>query len=95
MALESPWYHNFGVTGENLPSDDPKYLPNDYTMFQVRPSLDTQPTGCNPWRTQTSHSVMHVCMADGSTRPVHAGIDPAIWKRALQPRTGNPPPGDW
>ncbi len=93
-SMESPWYHNFGVTQEDLPSDDPKYLPADYTMFQVQPSLEPGPGGCDPWRTQTPHSVMHAAVADGSVRVVQPGIDPLNWKKALKPRTGDLP-DDW
>src|ERR1043165_2089113 len=39
--------HNFGITPRDLPSDDPSYLPTDYTMFQVRPPLHVpRPIGC-------------------------------------------------
>jgi prepilin-type N-terminal cleavage/methylation domain-containing protein len=89
-SMEPPYYHNFGVTPENLPSDDPKYLPRDFTMFQVQPSnLD-----CDFWRTQTPHSTMHAALADGSVRSVLPDIDPLTWKRALKPRTGQVPQ-DW
>jgi prepilin-type N-terminal cleavage/methylation domain-containing protein len=94
-ALESPYYHNFGVTGENLPSDHPSYLPSDYTMFQVRPTAAPGPQGCDPWRTQTPHAAMHVSLADGSVRSVSGDIDPLNWKKALKPRTGETPAAGW
>jgi prepilin-type N-terminal cleavage/methylation domain-containing protein len=93
-ALESPYYHNFGVTQDDLPSDDPSYLPRDFTMFQVNPTMAAGPESCDPWRTQTPHSVMHVGVADGSVRSIQPGIDPLTWKKALKPRTGQPPI-DW
>jgi hypothetical protein len=92
-AMESPYYHNFGVTGENLPSDHPSYLPKDYTMFQVRP-LPAQ-GDCDPWRIQTPHSVLHVGLADGSVRGVAGDIDPLTWKKALKPRSGDLPGDGW
>jgi hypothetical protein len=90
FALETPWYHTFGITQDALPSDDPSYLPNDYTMFQTQPAVDA----CDLLRTQTSHTTMPVALADGSVRPVSPDIDPNIWKKALQPR-GEAPPAGW
>ena len=63
-------------------SDDPSYLPNDYTMFQV------QPGNCDKWRAQTPHSEMHVALADGSVTSVSASISPANWRSLLKPRDG-------
>jgi hypothetical protein len=80
LALYSSHYHNFGITPEGAPSDDPHYLPKDFTTFQL------QPQRCDPWRTQTPHGAMLVSLADGSVRGVDPGIASAIWKHAIKPR---------
>jgi hypothetical protein len=85
MSMTSIWYHNFGITQQGKPSDDPSYLPNDYTMFQVQPTPMAGPNGCNKWRTQTPHVAMNVCLADGSVRSVLAGISAETWKQVLKP----------
>jgi hypothetical protein len=89
LALMSTYHHNFGITQEGKPSDDPSYLPDDYTMFQVQPNL------CDQWRTQTAHAVMPVGLADGSVRPMKAEISPVLWKHLLKPRDGEPRSGEW
>jgi len=94
MALESPWYHTFGITQDEKPSDDPYYLPKDYTMFQVQPTEQPGPNGCDAWRTQTPHAVMHVALGDGSVRSVAPDIAPATWKQVIKSRNG-PQPGPW
>jgi Protein of unknown function (DUF1559) len=83
-SLEAIHYHNFGITQQDKPSDDPSYLPQDYTMFQVQPALQPGPKVCDKWRSQTPHAAMNVCLADGSVRPVRAGISPQTWKQALK-----------
>jgi type II secretory pathway pseudopilin PulG len=83
MAMTATFYHNFGITQDQKPSDDPSYLPNDYTMFQVRPSVLPGPDGCHKWRTQTPHLTMNVCMADGSVRKVQGDISGLVWKEML------------
>ena len=89
-ALRSVYFHNFGITQQGKPSDDPSYLPNDYTMFQV------QPAKCDKWRAQTPHSSgMPTALADGSVRLVSPDISPTTWKAVLKPRTGTPPGSDW
>ncbi len=95
MALATPWYHTFGVTQQALPSDDPVYLPKDYTMFQVRPRPGGGPGGCDRLRTQTPHQAMNAALGDGSVRGVSGAIAPAVWKRVLQPRSTAPIPSDW
>lgn len=89
LALYSASFHNFGITGEGLPSDDSWYAPTDYFMFQVRPEK------CDNWRTQTPHSVMHVALADGSARSVLPTIAPETWKSVLKARDGAIPGPDW
>lgn len=81
-AFDTPSIHTFGITREDKPSDDPSYLPEDYTMFQHKPGA------CHNWRIQTAHSTMNVCMADGSVRTVAVNVDPALWKGALKPHDG-------
>jgi hypothetical protein len=93
MSMSAIWYHNFGITQQAKPSDDLSYLPNDYTMFQVRPR---RPGDCDKWRTQTPHAAMNVCLADGSVRTVQAGISPQTWKQVLKTTPwGGPLGGDW
>lgn len=84
IAQNSIWYHNFGITQDGKPSDDPSYLPNDYTMFQVRPRLEA----CDNWRTQTPHKVMNVGMADASVRELSGTISPEVWKQLIKPGSG-------
>lgn len=92
FATESPSSHTFGITLDGKPSDDPSYLPNDYTMFQIKPSIAT----CEELRTQTAHSAMNIGLADGSVRSVDASISPGTWKQVLKPRSGGPVgSGDW
>jgi prepilin-type N-terminal cleavage/methylation domain-containing protein len=79
-------YHNFGL--------EPNGTPNTL-MFQVRPRIKTGPEGVDSWRTQTPHEVMHVALADGSVRAVHAGISQTTWDRVLKPRDGEVLPPDW
>ena len=88
-ALRSVYFHNFGITQQGKPSDDPSYLPDDYTMFQL------QPAHCDKWRAQTPHSAMPTALADGSVRLVSPDISPATWKAVLKPRDGTPPGSDW
>jgi prepilin-type N-terminal cleavage/methylation domain-containing protein len=90
MALETPWYHTFGITQDVKPSDDPSYLPNDYTMFQVKPTEHKSDNACHAWRTQTPHQVMHVCLGEGSVRSVSPNIAPELWKQVIKSRTGEP-----
>ena len=49
QALYAAHYHNFGITQEGLPSDDPWYAPYDYLMFQ------RQPAKCDSWRTPNNN----------------------------------------
>lgn len=90
-ALETPWYHTFGVTQDALASDDPYYAPVEFTMFQLQPAVDE----CDRWRTQTAHAQMPVALGDGSIRLVAGDIDPAAWKKALKSGRGDPPPASW
>jgi competence protein ComGC len=95
MSLTAIWYHNFGITQQGKPSDDPVYLPNDYTMFQAKPTPLAGPNACDKWRTQTPHPAMNVCLADGSVRSVSAGISPLTWKQVLKSGQQAPPGNDW
>ena len=79
-ALCSDQYHNFGITQEGKANDDPAYLPNDYTLFQV------QPKHCDKWRAQTPHGAMQIALADGSVRSVAGNTSLSMWKHALKPR---------
>ncbi len=81
--------HNFGITSQLKPSDDPSYLPEDYTTFQIRPPV-LGPAGCFFWRTQTAHDNMPVALADGSAHLVSASISPSAWKEMLKPSDGGP-----
>jgi prepilin-type N-terminal cleavage/methylation domain-containing protein len=91
FAMETPSNHTFGITLDGKPSDDPSYLPNDFTMFQLRPNQ----ADCEQLRTQTAHGAMNVGVADGSVRPVSAGISLDVWKQVLKPRSGVSVSGDW
>lgn len=90
-ALYPVYYHNFGITQDGLPSDDPSCLPDDFTMFQVQPRLGE----CDKQRTQTPHVSMTVCLGDGSVRTVGRGIAPLLWKQVLKPNDGQPAGSDW
>jgi Tfp pilus assembly protein PilE len=93
-ALIACCLHNFGITWDGNPSDDPAYLPKDYTMFQVNP----QPKGageCDKWRAQTPHPAMPIALADGSSRLISASIAPALWKQLLKPRDEGPLNLEW
>lgn len=78
----------------------PNGYPNTW-MFQVRPlprEVRNCPAGgecCNRWVAQTGHSVMNVALADGSVRTVARGIQNDTWRRAMQPRDGDPNGEDW
>lgn len=93
-ALIACCFHNFGITSQSKPSDDPVYLPDEYTMFQVQPAA-TGPHGCHRWRTQTAHEGMPVSLADGSCRVLAANIDPPLWKQLLKPQDGEPVSPEW
>jgi hypothetical protein len=82
LAWFSSYFHNFGITQDGLPSDDPTYAPDDFTLFQVRPAE------CMRWRTQTAHELMLVGSADASVRRVSPAIAPAVWTQALKPNDG-------
>jgi len=79
--LTSCEFHNFGITADYLPSDDPANV-SDFTMFQVRPDV------CDWNGVQTPHAAMNVAMADGSARSIAANIRPDIWKSMLKPHDG-------
>ncbi len=89
LALLSSHYHNFGITQQGKPSDDPLYLPNDYTMFQVCPDK------CDKWRAQTPHAAMPVAMADGTVRTIALSVSPETWRALLKSRSGVLPGNDW
>jgi prepilin-type N-terminal cleavage/methylation domain-containing protein len=95
MSLTSIWYHNFGITQQAKPSDDPRYLPNDYTLFQVRPTTGDGPNACDKWRTQTPHSAMNVCLADITVRSVRPDISAEVWKRLLKTPSVPPREDEW
>jgi hypothetical protein len=65
-------------------------------MFQIRPlprAVGSCPAGadcCNSLTAQTGHTTMNVALGDGSVRTFKAGMDPAMWRRALLPRDGDP-----
>ncbi len=86
IALYSWWYHNFGLTQEDVPNT---------LMFQVRPGLGRCDTCCDNWRAQTGHAAMNVALADGSVRPVKPGISQTTWDRLLLPRDGLTLDSDW
>jgi len=93
-TLVSCCLHNFGITWDGKPSDDPSYQPKDYTMFQVNP----RPKGdgeCDKWRAQTPHPAMPIALADGSTRLISPTIAPAMWKQLLKARDEGPTTLDW
>ncbi len=95
VALHSVSYHNFGITPTGKPSDDPSFLPTDYTWFQVQPQLTPGPDVCDFWRTQTPHSAMQVAMADGHIHVVSGTISKESWYAALDPIDGEQPGNDW
>jgi competence protein ComGC len=86
--------HNFGITPRYLPSDDPSYLPQDYTQFQIQPPV-TGNQACDFWRSQSAHAQMPIALAEGSTRFVNPDITPDLWKQLLKPSDGRPGGGAW
>lgn len=90
-AMETPYNHTFGITLDGKPSDDPSYLPSDYTMFQSRPTS----ADCEKWRTQSAHAGMNVALADGSVRLIYPTISLTTWKQVLKPAGGGPTGEDW
>jgi len=93
-ALDNCCYHNFGITWDGKPSDDPSYAPGDYTMFQLSPRAKGS-QACDPLRAQSAHSAMPVCLADGSVQSIQSSIDPAVWRQLLKPRDGGPVGHTW
>jgi prepilin-type N-terminal cleavage/methylation domain-containing protein len=85
-------YHNFGITWHAKPSDDPSYLPNDYTMFQLAPR---DSDSCDPLRAQTPHAAMPVAFADGRVHIVAPAIRPDVWRQLLKPNDGVPSEAEW
>jgi prepilin-type N-terminal cleavage/methylation domain-containing protein len=86
IALYSWWYHNFGLTQENVPNT---------LMFQVKPGLGRCDSCCDNWRAQTAHTAMNVAMADGSIRQIHPGVSQQTWDSLLLPRDGQALGSDW
>jgi prepilin-type N-terminal cleavage/methylation domain-containing protein len=66
-------------------------------LFQVSPQPLVGPGAvCDPSRAQTAHpGGILVGLADGSVRPVAAGVSRATWHAALTPAEGDLPGGDW
>lgn len=95
LATDVAYLHTFGITQDGKPSDDPSYAPDDYTMFQVRPTTTVSgPRKCDKLRTQTPHSTMNVGLADGSVRSLRPDISPDTWKHIIKPNSG-PAPDNW
>jgi hypothetical protein len=62
-------------------------------MFQVQPDWVH---ACDSTRAQSPHAGgIDVCLGDGSVRFVSAGISPATWANACDPRDGAPLGSDW
>jgi hypothetical protein len=61
------------------------------TMFVRR----TSPADCLLQQAATPHTVMHVCLADGSVRSVSLSISPQTWYSASDPRDGKALGPDW
>jgi prepilin-type N-terminal cleavage/methylation domain-containing protein len=55
----------------------------------------TSPADCVLQQAATPHTVMHVCLGDGSIRPVSLSISPPTWYFASNPRDGNALGPDW
>lgn len=84
-ALIACGTHNFGITWNNKPSDDPSYLPENYLLFQVMPPVAGEGC-CNSLRAQTPHSSMPAAFADGSVQFIDANISLAAWTKLMKPR---------
>jgi prepilin-type N-terminal cleavage/methylation domain-containing protein len=69
------------------------------SRFQVQPAKPTSTASaggqCDYRLASTPHSVMNVCMADGSVRTVSASISPTTWFAALTPAGGEVLGTDW
>jgi hypothetical protein len=55
----------------------------------------TSPANCFIQQAATPHSMMNVCLCDGSVRPVSLSISPQTWWFASDPKDGNALGPDW
>ena len=65
------------------------------SKFQLRPAPFTG-SACDPGRASSPHTgAIHICMADGSVRPVSSSISNDAWWWACTPASGEVLPHDW
>jgi len=73
------------------PPTDPNGVGPTESHFQVQPN---PAGGCNPCLPATGHTVMNMCMGDGSVRPLSSEIERATWWALVTP-AGGETAGDW
>jgi prepilin-type N-terminal cleavage/methylation domain-containing protein len=84
--------HHFGIQDNWVPQQN---------LFQIRPSLElladcpANTVCCDDWSAQSGHTVVNICMVDGSVRSVGPTVSAETWRRALMPRDGLALPDDW
>jgi prepilin-type N-terminal cleavage/methylation domain-containing protein len=86
------------VFGGGIGQDKVAWLQGVSSKFQVQPKNPTAkaPDGkCDRRLASTPHTVMNVCLGDGSVRAVSDGISPATWAAALTPAGGEVLGSDW
>jgi prepilin-type N-terminal cleavage/methylation domain-containing protein len=88
---DSSWRPVFCVNNQAQTPAAPGYPP--CLPFQDRPNWVS---GCDSSQAQSPHrGGITVCLGDGAIRFVSAGISPATWAQACDPRDGSPLGGDW
>ena len=85
----SVWRAAFCMTG--IKGTAPNYTPCN--MFQIQPNYINS---CDPDRASSPHTGgIVVGLGDGSVRFLNAGLSPATWAAACDPRDGQPLGSDW
>jgi type II secretory pathway pseudopilin PulG len=83
-------YYYPGLKAKTPPTDPHAVGPTD-AHFQVQPN---PAGGCNPCLPATGHTVMNVCMGDGSVRNLSSDIDGRTWWALVTP-AGGEAAADW
>jgi prepilin-type N-terminal cleavage/methylation domain-containing protein len=87
------------VFGGGVGTDSTRWLQGVNSKFQVQPKNPTKTSGaggqCDRRLASTPHTVMNVCLGDGSVRGVSSGISPLTWAAAQTPAGGEVLGSDW